>query len=126
MDKIILNNMRFRSFSGVLESEKKEGQLFVVTLTLEIPFIKGCRTDDLHDTVDYSRVFSMVKALIEENSFDLIEYMAEKVIALVLRNFSDVEAVTAEISKPTAPIDGDFDDMRVIIRRTREQMEEVL
>ena len=39
MDKIILNNMRFRSFSGVLESEKKEGQLFVVTLTLEIPFI---------------------------------------------------------------------------------------
>ncbi|MBP5187459.1 MAG: dihydroneopterin aldolase, partial [Clostridiales bacterium] len=76
MDKIVLKNMRFRSFSGVLPEEKKDGQEFVITLTLTLKDIPGCRTDKLSDTVDYGKVFSIVKDYVENASVDLIEYMA--------------------------------------------------
>ena len=126
MDKIVLKNMRFRSFSGVLQKEKSEGQDFVVTLTLELPVIPGCRTDKLSDTVDYGKVFSMTRDYVENTSCDLIEYMAENIILRIMRSFSLIERITCEIQKPTAPIDGDFDYMSVIIDRSRKELEEIL
>lgn len=126
MDIITLENMRFISHSGVLEEEKKDGQHFVVTLSLEISDIPGCRTDDLRDTVDYSRVFSITRDYVENTSCDLIEYMSEQIIIRVLRAFSMIEACTCQIKKPMAPIDGNFDSMNVTIRRTREQLESML
>ena len=126
MDKIVLKNMRFRSFSGVLSEEKTEGQNFVITLTLELKEIPGCRTDKLSDTVDYGKVFSMTKDYVENTSCDLIEYMAENIIVRIMRTFFLVEKITCEIQKPTAPIDGDFDYMSGIIGRTRQELETVL
>ncbi|MBO4474073.1 MAG: dihydroneopterin aldolase [Clostridiales bacterium] len=122
MDKIVLSNMRFRSRSGVLPKEKKDGQDFVVTVTMEIPDIRGCRTDDIADTVDYGEVFALVRDYIEGVSCNLIEYMAENVIIRIMKAYPVVEKVTCEIRKPLAPIDGCFDSMNVVIARTREQI----
>ena len=126
MDKIVLSNMKFKSFSGVLREEKENGQKFVITLTLEIPKIKGCRTDHIRDTVDYGKVFNTVKDYVENVSCDLIEYMAEQIIVRVMRDHSMVEKITCEIQKPKAPIDGDFEYMSVIIGRRREELEDIL
>lgn len=126
MDKIVLKNMRFRSFSGVLAEEKKDGQDFVITLTLTLKDIPGCRTDKLSDTVDYGKVFSIVKDYVENASVDLIEYMAYQIIVKIMRAFSEVKEISCEIQKPRAPIDGDFDYMSVIISRTRDELEKGL
>lgn len=126
MDKIVLKNMRFRSFSGVLPKEKEDGQDFVITLTLTLKDITGCRTDKLSDTVDYGKVFSIVKDYVENASVDLIEYMAYQIIVKIMRAFSEVIEISCEIQKPRAPIDGDFDYMSVIISRTRDEMEKDL
>ncbi len=115
--------MRFRSFSGVLPEEKKDGQDFVITLTLTLKDIPGCRTDKLSDTVDYGKVFSMVKDYVENTSVDLIEYMAYQIIMKIMRAFCEVKEISCEIRKPQAPITGDFDYMSVIISRTRKEME---
>ena len=126
MDSIIMENMRFSSFSGVLPEEKKNGQIFVVSLVLEIPQISGCKSDNIRDTVDYGKVYAMVKDYVEQVSCNLIEYMAEQIIVRILRSFSMVEKVTCEIKKPQAPIDGDFDYMSVRIGRSRMELEEAL
>lgn len=126
MDKIVLKNMRFRSFSGVLPEEKKDGQDFVITLTLTCSDIPGCKTDKLSDTVDYGKVFSMVKNYVENASVDLIEHMGYQIIVKIMRAFSMVDQISCEIQKPKAPIDGDFDYMSVIVSRTRAQMEQEL
>ena len=126
MDKIVMKNMRFRSCSGVLSEEKENGQDFVISLTLEMEDIPGCRTDALEDTVDYGAVFGMVRKYVENVSCNLIEYMAENIILSIFRAFSMVEKITCEIQKPKAPIDGDFDYMGVIIKRTRSEMESEL
>ena len=126
MDKIILSNMRFRSHSGVLEEEKRDGQDFVVSLELELENIPACRTDNIYDTVDYGAVFQMVRDYLETTGCNLIEYMAENIIIRVFQKYSSIERITCEIKKPNAPIDGDFDYMGVVITRERDEMESFL
>ncbi len=123
MDKIVLQNMRFISHSGVLPEEKENGQEFVITLTLEVKDIPACRTDILDDTVNYAAVFALVKDYVENVSCNLIEYMAGSIISRVMSAFSTVEGITCEIQKPKAPIDGEFDYMSVIIKRSRTEWE---
>ena len=82
--------------------------------------------DKLSDTVDYGKVFSIVKDYVENASVDLIEYMAYQIIVKIMRAFSEVIEISCEIQKPRAPIDGDFDYMSVIISRTRDEMEKDL
>lgn len=126
MDKIILSNMRFRSHSGVLEEEKRDGQDFVVSLELEMENIPACRTDNIYDTVDYGAVFQMVRDYLETTVCNLIEYMAENIIIRVFQKYSSIERITCEIKKPNAPINGDFDYMGVVITRERDEMENFL
>lgn len=126
MDRITLQNMRFRSHSGVLQEEKEQGQNFVVTLELCIPEIPACQTDALDDTVNYAKVFEMTRDYVENESCDLIEYMAQQIVLRVMREFTMIEEITCEIKKPTAPIEGDFDSMNVQITRSRQQLEALL
>jgi len=126
VDKIILSNMRFRSHSGVLEEEKRDGQDFVVSLELEMENIPACRTDNIYDTVDYGAVFQMVRDYLETTVCNLIEYMAENIIIRVFQKYSSIERITCEIKKPNAPINGDFDYMGVVITRERDEMENFL
>ena len=123
MDKIILKQMRFEGICGVFPAEKELPQPFLVTLTLEISKIPACETDDLADTVDYGKIFSIVKKTVEEGSYDLIEYMAGEILRNVLSADTMIQAATVLVEKPQAPIDGEFKSMAVEIRRTREEPE---
>lgn len=126
VDKITLQNMRFQSKSGVLPEEKEKSQEFIVTLELSVSEIPACLTDCLDDTVNYAEVFELARAAVEDESCDLIEYMAAKIILRVMRSFPIIDEITCEIKKPHAPIEGNFDSMNVCITRTRAQLETLL
>lgn len=123
MDKILMNSMRFVSHSGVLEEEKKNGQTFVVSLELFVSEIPAWKTDCLSDTIDYSKVFEIVKNTVENLQCDLIEYMAGEIMKNVVSAFEEVEKITVRIEKPLAPIEGDFESMGVEITRSRNDLE---
>ncbi|MBO4496120.1 MAG: dihydroneopterin aldolase [Clostridiales bacterium] len=123
MDKILMNSMRFVSHSGVLEEEKKNGQTFVVSLELFVSEIPAWKTDCLSDTIDYSKVFEIVKNTVENLQCDLIEYMAGEIMKNVMSAFEEVEKIMVRIEKPLAPIEGDFESMGVEITRSRNDLE---
>lgn len=126
MDKIILRKMRFNGICGVFAEEKELAQPFLITITLEIPRIPACDTDDLNDTVDYGKVFALTKEVVEQGSYDLIEYMAGEIVRKTMASSGIIHAVTVLVEKPDAPIDGDFKSMAVEIRRTRDELEDAL
>ena len=105
--------------------ENKSGALVRVLRLLKQENIQLIATT-IADTVDYGKVFSIVKDYVENASVDLIEYMAYQIIVKIMRAFSEVKEISCEIQKPRAPIDGDFDYMSVIISRTRDEMEKDL
>lgn len=118
-DIIEVRGIRARGHHGVLESERVTGQPFVADVALAVDATQAARSDDLADTVDYSRVAQAVFAVLAGDPVDLIETLAERVAAACLA-FPGVRAVEVALHKPEAPVGVPFDD--VVLRIVRERV----
>ena len=117
-DRIFLEGVRAFGHHGVLEHEKRDGQPFVVDVTLELDLGPAGRSDDLAATVSYAEVAADVVARITGPSFDLVERLAE-VIADDVLSRPVVDAVEVVVHKPEAPVGQPFSDVGVRVRRER-------
>jgi dihydroneopterin aldolase len=114
-DTITISGIRGFGYHGVFESEREQGQDFIVDVTLTIA--KGAGSDDqLDHTVDYGEVAERVHALIVGPPFALIEALAQQMADSVL-SIDGVHAVTVTVHKPQAPITVPFDDVAITIHR---------
>ncbi len=118
-DAIILKNLVFYARHGVLPAEADLGQRFEIDLRLELDTRTAGLTDDVNDTVNYTRAYAIVRTICESRRFNLIESLAETIAGEILRDFPRIEALTVQVRKPGAPIPGVFDHVGVEIRRDR-------
>ncbi|MBE3588465.1 MAG: dihydroneopterin aldolase [Thermoanaerobacteraceae bacterium] len=118
VDRIILKDMEFYGYHGVLPEEQRLGQPFVVDVELFLDLAPAGRADDPERTVDYARVFRVVEEVVAGPPCRLIEAVAERVAAAVLKEFPVAE-VLVRVKKPAAPVPGHFEYMAVEVRRRR-------
>jgi dihydroneopterin aldolase/2-amino-4-hydroxy-6-hydroxymethyldihydropteridine diphosphokinase len=116
VDRIVLQGVSARGTHGVLELEKRDGQMFVVDVTMVCDLTQAGRTDDLAATVNYAEVADDVVARITGPSFDLIERLAEVIADDVLRH-DPVQSVEVVVHKPEAPVGHPFTDVQVCVER---------
>ena len=116
MDKIVIKGLRIFAYHGVNPEEKEKGQPFVLDITLYKDLSLPGATDDLNDTVNYSRVAKTATRVMLAQKDDLIERAASRVAEAVLAEFP-VREVTVRLKKPRAPIAGDFEYVAVEITR---------
>jgi dihydroneopterin aldolase len=118
-DRITLTGLRVRGNHGVFDHEKRDGQDFLVdvTLWLDLP-----NTDELSDTVHYGEMAERVAAIVAGPSRDLIETVGVEVAEDLMRWDNRLHAAEVTIHKPNAPIPLQFDDVAVTIRRSRKRM----
>lgn len=119
MDKIKLTGLEFYGYHGCLPEERENGQKFFLDITLHADLKAAGRQDDLTQTVNYAEVYETVKAVVEGEPCRLIEAVAERVAASVLRDYERVRTVRVAVHKPQAPIPGKFQDASVSILRSR-------
>ena len=122
VDTIRLTGLSARGRHGVLPSERREGQLFVVDVTLGLGrrgTAVAAVTDSLNDAIDYGKVAASVIAVIEGDPVNLLETLAERVSDAVLA-YGRVQEVEVCVHKPQAPLDVAFDDIMVTIHRSAE------
>lgn len=124
-DQIRLKRMAFFGYTGVFDFEKKNGQTFLVDMTLCFSCIQAVDTDILADTVHYGEVFEAVKYIVETSRFDLIEYLAGEIIRVIFAKFPLIQAIETVVTKPDAPVDGVFESISVRIFRDRKANPEV-
>lgn len=117
-DRIALTGLRVKGNHGVFEHEKRDGQEFVVDITLWLDLSAAARTDDLRETYHYGELAEMAAAIIGGESYDLIETVAGKIADAAMED-SRLHAVEVTLHKPSAPIPLTFDDVSVTIRRSR-------
>jgi len=117
-DRITLRGMRFMGRHGVSAEERAEAQPFEVDLVLRLDLAHPAATDELADTIDYSTLFALVREIVEERSFHLIEALAAAIAeaALAAHPVDDVEV---RVRKPKAPLPGVFETVEARIRRGR-------
>jgi dihydroneopterin aldolase len=119
MDKMYVNGMKFYGYHGVFPEEQKLGQRFQADVVLTLDLSKAGLTDDLHETVNYKEVYDAVKEIMEGNSVQLLETLAESISASLLSKFTMIDETTVKVIKPDPPIPGHYDSVAVEITRSR-------
>jgi dihydroneopterin aldolase len=118
LDQLSVTGIECYGHHGVFDHEKRDGQTFVVDLTLGFDTAPAAATDDLRDTVDYGSLVAAVKHAVEVDPVDLIETLAQRLADVCLRD-GRVEWVRITVHKPEAPIDATFGDVTLTITRSR-------
>jgi len=119
LDEITLTGVRAFGHHGVFEQERREGQEFVVDVTLFVSTTRAAATDDVADTVHYGEIAERIVALVSNDPVNLLEKLAAR-IADDLLAWDHVRMVSVTIHKPHAPITVPFADVSVTIRRAVE------
>jgi 7,8-dihydroneopterin aldolase/epimerase/oxygenase len=117
-DQLTVTGIECFGYHGVFDREKREGQRFVVDLTLGLDTRAAAASDDLRDTVDYGSLVAAVKAAVEADPVDLIETLAQRLADVCLRDVR-VEWARITVHKPDAPIEAIFGDVTLTITRER-------
>jgi dihydroneopterin aldolase len=118
-DRITLVGMQFMGRHGVSAEERAEPQPIEVDLALRLDLSRPAATDELADTINYSTLFDLARAIVEERSFHLLEGLAAAIADAVLAAHP-VDDVEVRVRKPKAPLPGAFETVEVRIRRTRD------
>lgn len=119
MDKIILKNLCFYGYHGVLKEENILGQKFFIDIELYLDLKKAGITDQVQDSVHYGEVYEVVKEIVENKRFKLLEALGENIANEVLNEFQLVDEMVVTIRKPEAPVHAIFDYFGIEIRRKR-------
>ncbi len=117
-DRIELRGLKVRGNHGVFEHERRDGQDFVVDVTVWMDLAPAARSDDLADTMHYGELAQRVAAIVGGEARDLIETVAGQVAEDVMTDVR-VQAVEVVLHKPQAPIPLEFVDVAVVARRSR-------
>lgn len=119
MDKIMMKNLGFYGYHGVLPEETRLGQKFFIDVEMYVDLKAAGKSDDVKDTVNYAEAYNIIKGITEEKQFKLIEALAENIATEILNSFSSVKEILVKVKKPEAPVRGIYDHFGVEIRRDR-------
>ncbi|MEU2255970.1 dihydroneopterin aldolase [Nocardia xishanensis] len=121
-DRIELRGLRAFGHHGVFEHERRDGQEFVVDLTVWVDFAAAAASDDLAATVDYGALAERAVRIVQGPPRNLIEAVVAEIADDVMTD-PRIRAVEAVVHKPSAPIPHTFADVRVVTARVREGAE---
>jgi dihydroneopterin aldolase len=119
-DEITLTGIRAFGRHGVYDHERRDGQEFVVDVTLYLSTARAAESDDVTDTVHYGEVAERVVELVGGEPLNLIEALAARIADDLLAR-GPVRMVAVTVHKPQAPISVPFQDVAVTTRRARRE-----
>jgi dihydroneopterin aldolase len=122
VDRLTVRGIEAVGHHGVLDSERRDGQVFVADLVLGLDTREAARRDDLQETVDYGSLVAKVKSAIEADPVDLIETLAQRIADVCLAD-ERVQWTEVTVHKPDAPIEATFSDVALTINRRRSGAE---
>lgn len=118
-DIIRIKNAVFYAYHGADVDEQKLGGKFEVDLEIHTDFKKAITTDRLVDTIDYEKVYSLLKNLVNEKKYFLLEKLADHIANEILNVFSEVKFILVKLRKPHPPVKGVVDYIEIEVSRNR-------
>ena len=117
-DRISLTGITAFGHHGVYESEREQGQRFVVDVSCTLDLSPAASADELGQTIDYGALAQAVAVDVERDPLNLIEALADR-IALTCLRYDAVQCVEVTVHKPQAPMPVDVADVAVTLTRSR-------
>jgi len=116
MQTINIRGIHIRAHHGCLPEEAKIGSDFVVNIQIKGDFSVPAASDKLADTVDYVKVYGVVKREMKIRA-NLIEHVAERIATHLKKDFSQIKHLTVEVIKKKPPMNGNVDEVSVIVEK---------
>ncbi len=117
MDTIKIQGLEIFAHHGVFPEENVLGQKFIISATLFLDTRKAGKTDQLEESIHYGLVSQDIKTWMEENTYQMIERVAEEICERLLLKYEKLQGITLEVKKPWAPILLPVDSVSVTIHR---------
>jgi len=118
-DRIILSDLAFYGYHGVMLEENKLGQRFRIDLECGMDLMRAGHTDEVEATVSYADIYDIVKKATEDTRFKLIEALAQHIVDCLFAAFEPFEWVKIRIRKPEAPIPAVAGEFAIELYRER-------
>ncbi len=119
-DRIILSDLAFYGYHGVMIEENKLGQRFRIDLECAMDLSEAGKSDNVNQTVSYADIYNLVKQATEDTRYKLIEALAQHIVDRLFEEFSPFEWVRIRITKPEAPVEATSGKFAVEIIRERK------
>ena len=100
-DRIFISGISLYGKHGVEPVERENDQEFIIDVAAYLDMQKAAASDDLHDTFDYMPVAGMIEEVVKQNSFYLIERLANAIAERILAD-ERITKVEITVKKPAA------------------------
>lgn len=117
-DRLLLEGMEFFGYHGDIEAERALGGRYSVDVELRADLRPAGRSDSIDDTIDYVRAFQVVRDLVENGQYRLLEAMADAIAGALLADQPRAERVRVRVAKQP-PVRGSFQRFAVEVERGR-------
>jgi dihydroneopterin aldolase len=114
---IEIQGLELMGFHGATSQERKRGQRFLFDVNV-VAHDAGIRSDQLADTVDYTRIVSCVREISDARRYNLIEALAAAVADEIVERF-DVSRVRVRVRKPEVMLDAPAEHTAATVERVR-------
>lgn len=111
---IEVNGIKLYAYHGCLEEEGKIGGHYTVDVTMKTNFSKAAELDDLSQTIDYVQVNQIVTEEMAIRS-KLIEHVGQRIVNRIQQEVQRLEALRVKVVKICPPINGDVENVAIII-----------
>ncbi len=105
MVSLELNGLEFYSYHGHFKEEQIVGNKYIVNLSAKIDAKKASETDNLNDTVDYTKIYKVISEEMAISS-KLIEHLLNRIVIRIFKEFDNVAFLEVVIYKINPPIGG--------------------
>ncbi len=103
---ILLKEVRFYAYHGVMPQERKVGGDFTVSLRVGVDLTRPVASDDVADTLNYATLYEVVKREMAIPS-QLLEHVAGRIGQAVLDAFPQVTSIDLTLMKLNPPMGAD-------------------
>jgi len=111
--KLSIKNVQFYAYHGVKQEEKKLGGKYEVDLDLYYDSKNAIIRDDINDALNYEEAIFGVSEVLNYDSYNLIETMANEILNITMDKFEVLEKATVRIRKINVPMRRVLDHIQI-------------
>lgn len=103
---ILLRDLRFHAFHGVLPQERLVGGNFVVDLRVGYPLAQAMTSDRVDNTLNYASLYALVEREMQQPS-SLLEHVAGRIVQAIAKTFPEALSIDLTLTKQNPPMGAD-------------------
>lgn len=102
--RLTIKSSQLYGYHGVKLEEKTLGGRYEIDLDLWYDASKAIASDNVTFALDYEDAMECIEEVFEDNSFNLIETAADRILSLLFQRFPLLKKATVRIRKMNVPI----------------------